>query len=49
MSAKPGKGKPKMSITMDDLKNLSTEQILVRVALMYLVANEVIGSGTLGV
>lgn len=41
--------KPKMSISIEDFKNLSAEQILVRVALMYLVANEVIGSGVVGV
>lgn len=40
--------KPKMSLSMEDFKNLSTEQLIVRLALMYLVANEVIGSGILG-
>jgi hypothetical protein len=40
--------KPRISISMDDFKNLSTEQLIVRLALMYLVANEVIGSGILG-
>ena len=46
---KQAKGKPKLALSIDDFKNLSTEQLLVRVILAYLVANEVIGSGVIGV
>jgi len=40
--------KPKFMITADDFKNLSTEQLLMRLVLAYLVANEVVSSGMIG-
>lgn len=40
--------KPKFSITADDLKNLTPEQLLMRVILIYLLANNLVDSSLLG-
>lgn len=42
------KDKPKMALNLDDFKNLSTEQVVVRVVLMYLLANNLISGDIAG-